>query len=106
MTQKISNNNTDENSLTSNNDNNVDEKKKTFKDRCKDNTLIASIFTLLSSTDVEALRILSSEIAGLEAFSAPQLSVKISKLLFWAGCINIFLEEIPQFIIQVCELFI
>ena len=88
------------------NNNNVDKKKKTFKDWCKDNTLIASLFTLLSSTDVEALRILSSEIAGLGAFSAPPLSVKISKLLFWVGCINIFLEKIPQFIIQVREFFI
>ena len=81
------------------NDDNIDDNM--FKYWCKDNVLVVSVFALISSTDIEALRILSSEIAGLEAFSAPQLSDKTSRLIFWVGCINIFLEKIPQFIIQV-----
>jgi hypothetical protein len=68
---------------------------------CKKHSFIISMLTILSSADVEALHILSSKIAGLNAFSAPPLSSKISRLVFWAGCINIFLEDIPQFIIQV-----
>jgi hypothetical protein len=72
-----------------------------FNNWCKKNSLVVSIFTIISSADVEALHILSSKIAGLNTFSAPALSTKISKLVFWAGCINILLEDIPQFIIQV-----
>ncbi|RIA84002.1 hypothetical protein C1645_859937 [Glomus cerebriforme] len=73
---------------------------KDFNKWCKENGFITSIFTVLSSADVEALHILSSKIAGLNAFSAPPLSAKISRLVFLAGFINIFLEDIPQFIIQ------
>src|SRR5687767_11949248 len=47
-----------------------------FNKWCKKNSFIISIFTILSSTDVEALHILSSKIAGLNAFSAPPLSTK------------------------------
>jgi hypothetical protein len=68
-----------------------------FNRWCKDNGLIISVFTVISSADVEAL-------AGLQVFSAPPLSNKISKLIFWVGCINILLEDIPQFIIQVRRL--
>jgi hypothetical protein len=72
-----------------------------FNNWYKKNSLIVSIFTIISSADIEALHTLSSKIAGLNAFSAPALSTKISNLVFWAGCINILLEDIPQFIIQV-----
>ncbi|GES85070.1 hypothetical protein GLOIN_2v1769303 [Rhizophagus clarus] len=72
-----------------------------FNNWCKKHGLTISIFTILSSADVEALHILSSKIAGFSVFSAPPLSNKISSLIFWAGCINIFVEDIPQFIIQV-----
>ncbi|PKK80479.1 hypothetical protein RhiirC2_768042 [Rhizophagus irregularis] len=72
-----------------------------FNNWCKKNSLIISIFTILSSADVEALHVLSSKIAGFNVFSAPPLSNKISKLIFWTGCINILLEDIPQFIIQI-----
>ncbi|GBC07285.1 hypothetical protein RclHR1_07360008 [Rhizophagus clarus] len=72
-----------------------------FNNWCKKNGFIISIFTILSSADVEALHILSSKIAGLNPFSAPPLSNKITTLVFWTGCINILLEDIPQFIIQI-----
>lgn len=78
---------------------------KEFNQWFKDNGLIASVFTVISSADVEALHVLSSKIAGLKVFSAPPLTNKISKLIFWVGCINILLEDIPQFIIQVRILF-
>ena len=74
---------------------------KKFNEWCKENGLIISVFTVISCADVEALNILSSKIAGLRIFSAPSLSEKIAKLLFWLGCMNIFMEDIPQFMIQV-----
>jgi hypothetical protein len=74
---------------------------KDFSKWSKENNFIVSIFTILSSTEVEALHILSSQIAGLNVFSAPPLSAKISKLIFWVSFINIFLEDTLQFIIQV-----
>ncbi|GBC17670.1 uncharacterized protein OCT59_003646 [Rhizophagus irregularis] len=72
-----------------------------FNNWCKKHGFTISMFTILSSADVEALHILSSKIAGFNAFSAPPLSSRISRIVFWAGCINIFLEDIPQFIIQI-----
>ncbi|PKC70432.1 hypothetical protein RhiirA1_391338 [Rhizophagus irregularis] len=72
-----------------------------FNNWCKKHGFTISMFTILSSADVEALHILSSKISGFNAFSAPPLSSRISRIVFWAGCINIFLEDIPQFIIQI-----
>ncbi|SRR6266498_3135896 len=74
---------------------------KKFNEWCKENGLIISVFTVISCADVEALDVLSSKIAGLRIFSAPSLSEKIANLIFWLGCINIFIKDIPQFIIQV-----
>jgi len=45
-----------------------------FNEWCKKRELAISIFTVLSCADVEILNILSSEIAGLSIFFAPQLS--------------------------------
>ncbi len=78
---------------------------KKFNEWCKENGLIISVFTVISCADVEALDVLSSKIAGLRIFSAPPLSEKIANLIFLLGCINIFMEDIPQFIIQVNQLF-
>jgi len=72
-----------------------------FNKWCKKRELIISLFTVLSCADVEILNILSSEIAGLSIFFAPQLSENFTILIFLASCINIFLEDIPQFVIQV-----
>src|SRR6266511_398223 len=72
-----------------------------FNKWCKKRELIISLFTVLSCADVEILNILSSEIAGLSIFFAPQLSEKFIILIFLASCINVFLEDIPQFVIQV-----
>src|SRR5688572_602820 len=74
---------------------------KKFNQWCKENGLVISAITVISCADVEALDILSSKIAGLRIFSAPSLSEKIRNLIFWIGCINIFIEDIPQFVIQV-----
>ncbi|CAJ0840781.1 4918_t:CDS:10, partial [Entrophospora sp. SA101] len=61
---------------------------------------ILAIFTVISSTEVDTLLILSSKMAGLKPFSAPFSSNSLS-LIFWCSLTNFFIEDIPQFIIQV-----
>ena|ERR1044072_7270358 len=74
---------------------------KKFNEWCKENGFIISVFTIISCAEVEALNILSSKIAGLKTFSAPSLSKRVVNLIFWLGFINIFIEDIPQVMIQV-----
>ncbi|RIB14077.1 hypothetical protein C2G38_2248480 [Gigaspora rosea] len=64
------------------------------------NVKIVSICTLLSCPDVEALNLLSSQIANLKIFMAP-FSEKAEIRIYYGTIINIFIEDIPQFIIQV-----
>ncbi|RIB14078.1 hypothetical protein C2G38_1683784 [Gigaspora rosea] len=64
------------------------------------NVKIVSICTLLSCPDVEALNLLSSQIANLTIFMAP-FSEKAEMRIYYGTIINIFIEDIPQFIIQV-----
>ncbi|CAG8595015.1 12_t:CDS:2 [Diversispora eburnea] len=63
------------------------------------NEKLASVFTVLSSADIEALSILHSNIAGLKCFQAP-ISTKGKNRIFWASCLTVFVEDIPQLIIQ------
>ena len=71
-----------------------------FHDWFQLNSAIASIFTFLGATGIEALNILSSKFAGLNIFSA-DYSEEMKKYLFWFGLLNLVIEDIPQFIIQV-----
>jgi len=71
-----------------------------FSDWFKKNTKLAAIITLFSSGNVELLRLLDSKFAGIELFSAP-FSSDASNWIFWGGFLNIFIEDIPQLIIQV-----
>ncbi|CAG8523492.1 3413_t:CDS:10 [Paraglomus occultum] len=61
---------------------------------------LASIFTVLAAADVEMLSILSSNFAGFPSFTAP-FSVKTKTWMFWGGFTNLFIEDVPQFVIQV-----
>ncbi|RHZ82401.1 hypothetical protein Glove_109g261 [Diversispora epigaea] len=74
-------------------------KSKAFLDWFSQNEKVASIFTVLSSADIEALSILHSNLAGFEFFQAP-ISTKGKNRIFWASCLTIFVEDIPQVIIQ------
>ncbi|KAG9304884.1 hypothetical protein G9A89_010746 [Geosiphon pyriformis] len=60
----------------------------------------ATFFVIISGADVDALNILSSEYAGLDIFAAP-FSQKAKIWIFWGSFISFFIEDIPQFIIQV-----
>ncbi|KAG9289817.1 hypothetical protein G9A89_015397 [Geosiphon pyriformis] len=60
----------------------------------------AALFTLLSSADIDALNLLYSKYANFDIFNAP-ISNRVDNLIFWGSGINIFIEDVPQFIIQV-----
>lgn len=64
------------------------------------NGKFASPFTILAATDVEILELLNSQFAGFSAFNAP-FSHETLKLIFWDNVLNIFVENVPQFIIQI-----
>src|SRR4051812_31900483 len=71
-----------------------------YNNQFNSNSIIALIFILLSTTNIEILNILSSKFARLSIFSAVY-STKTQKLLFWFGILNFIIKDSPQFIIQV-----
>ncbi|CAG8506429.1 8152_t:CDS:10 [Diversispora eburnea] len=75
-------------------------KSKTFLDWFTQHEMVASVFTVLSGADIETLSILYSNLAGFKFFQAP-ISIKGKKRIFWASCLTIFIEDIPQLIIQI-----
>ncbi|CAG8556607.1 1784_t:CDS:2 [Funneliformis caledonium] len=74
-----------------------------FRAWFKNYTPLVSIFTILSSADVELLNVISSEIWDSKYLSAP-LSNEAKLVIFWGSFANIFLEDVPQFIIRVIYL--
>jgi len=73
-----------------------------FQEWFSENVKIASVVTLLASADVEAIMFLESKFAGCQMFSAP-LSKTALNYVFWGSTLNLFIEDIPQLVIQVCE---
>ncbi|CAB4389134.1 unnamed protein product [Rhizophagus irregularis] len=71
-----------------------------FKEWLKKNSIVASIFTLFSATNVEVLNILTSKIGGFKMFSATFKKNTISTI-FWLSVTNFIVKDIPQFGIQV-----
>ena len=61
---------------------------------------VADTFTLLAGADIEALRILKSNLVESPCFRAPFSNVDIKKI-FWYSCLILFIRDIPQVIIQV-----
>ncbi|RHZ49469.1 hypothetical protein Glove_520g5 [Diversispora epigaea] len=76
---------------------------KNFLDWFTQHEKVASIFAVLSGADITALSILHSNLAGFEFFNAP-FSTKGKNRIFFASCLNIFIEGIPQVIIQILYL--
>ncbi|CAB5193399.1 unnamed protein product [Rhizophagus irregularis] len=72
----------------------------TFYNWFKLNTNIAALFTILASADLEVLDTLSSQVAGIKLFNAP-ISEKTQSYIFWGSLVGLFIEDIPQFIIQI-----
>ncbi|RGB24709.1 hypothetical protein C1646_821452 [Rhizophagus diaphanus] len=57
---------------------------------------VISIFALISSADIEALNILQSF-----GFFKTDFSEQTTGKIFWGACLDIFIEDIPQLIIQI-----
>ncbi|CAB4428513.1 unnamed protein product [Rhizophagus irregularis] len=57
---------------------------------------VISIFALISSADIEALNILQSF-----GFFKSDFSEQTTGKIFWGACLDIFIEDIPQLIIQI-----
>ncbi|CAG8569410.1 695_t:CDS:2 [Diversispora eburnea] len=74
-------------------------KSKDFRVWFTQNEKAASVFTVLSSADIEILSILNSNLAGFKIFQAP-ISIKGKNRIFWVSCLTVFVEDIPQMIIQ------
>ncbi|KAG9288869.1 hypothetical protein G9A89_001245 [Geosiphon pyriformis] len=58
----------------------------------------AALFTLLSAADIDALNLFYSKYTNFDLFNAP-ISKRVEDLIFWGSGANIFIEDIPQFII-------
>ena len=71
-----------------------------FYEWFKSHTNVVAVFTVISSTEVDALMTLTSKIGGLKVFDAP-FSKKSQSMIFWCSLIGFIIEDIPQFTIQV-----
>ena len=73
-----------------------------FQEWFGQNVRVASLLTLLAGADVEVVTLLGSKFSGLKMFCAP-LSKSALNQVFWGSTLNLFIEDIPQLIVQVCE---
>ncbi|CAI2167758.1 16966_t:CDS:2 [Funneliformis geosporum] len=73
---------------------------KDFQNWFMSNTKYVAILTILSSANVGLLNIITSQIGGLSHFDAP-LSEEAKVLIFWGSLVNIFIEDVPQFITRI-----
>ncbi|KAG9299465.1 hypothetical protein G9A89_009418 [Geosiphon pyriformis] len=64
---------------------------------------VASAFTILAGSNIEVLKILSSQLFGFDMFSAP-FTAKTEVWIFWGSTVNILIEDIPQLLIQILYL--
>ncbi|CAB5165759.1 unnamed protein product [Rhizophagus irregularis] len=71
-----------------------------FKDWFEEHAIFIRIITLFASGNVELLHLLDSKFAGISLFDAP-FSPKALYWIFWGGIANIFIEDIPQLLIQI-----
>ncbi|CAG8702207.1 28686_t:CDS:10, partial [Dentiscutata erythropus] len=72
---------------------------KNFSEWFDKNTKVVSIFTILSIADIALLECLTSNFGGFQFFNAP-FSDNIKNQIFWGTTINVFIENITQFVIQ------
>ncbi|CAG8558128.1 7558_t:CDS:10 [Ambispora gerdemannii] len=61
---------------------------------------VAAACTLFASGDVVILHVLTSQVAGLQIFSAT-FSEHAETVIFITSTLNLFIEDIPQFIIRI-----
>ncbi|CAG8580095.1 11422_t:CDS:10, partial [Ambispora gerdemannii] len=71
-----------------------------FNDWFRKYPQVAAVFTLAACADVDILNVLSSRVGGLMIFSAVY-SNRAELMIFRAVCLNLLIEDLPQFIIRV-----
>jgi len=71
-----------------------------FAEWFKKYTQFAAIVTVFAGADIEALKLIYSELAGCQIFESG-ISDKAKKWLLWGSVINILFEDLPQFVIQI-----
>jgi len=64
------------------------------------NSILVKFVTLFSTGNVEILHLLDSKYAGFKIFDAP-FSPRALYLISLGGILNIFVEDLPQLLIQV-----
>ncbi|GBC02453.1 hypothetical protein RclHR1_04630009 [Rhizophagus clarus] len=82
----------------------LNEKKKrskVFEDWFHKNSSIAATATILAGADMSAFKLLYSRIFRLRRFNAP-FSDSSKNLVLWGCILNSIIQDVPQFIIQVC----
>ncbi|CAG8787287.1 16855_t:CDS:1, partial [Racocetra persica] len=62
-------------------------------------TTTIPIYAILSGSDIALLEFLTSEFGGFEFFKAPFSDIT-KKRIFWGSIFNVFIEDIPQLIVQ------
>ncbi|CAG8736792.1 7641_t:CDS:2, partial [Racocetra persica] len=60
---------------------------------------VAVTIALLSGINIDVMLMLKSCLAGFNMFNAP-FNDRSLKIIFWGACADIFLSDIPQFVIQ------
>jgi len=71
-----------------------------FKEWADKRLILIRLITLFSVGNVELLHLLDSKYAGFDIFDAP-FSPRALYVIFWGGFLNIFIEDLPQLLIQV-----
>ncbi|RIB15251.1 hypothetical protein C2G38_2093752 [Gigaspora rosea] len=76
------------------------EREERFHNWFGQHTRVAVTIALISGANIDMLFLIKSYLMKWDFFNAP-LSRNSLKGIFWGGCLNIFISDIPQFIIQV-----
>ncbi|CAG8451488.1 3773_t:CDS:2 [Racocetra fulgida] len=61
---------------------------------------VAVTIAILSGTNIDVMLMLKSRLMGLNMFNAP-FNDRSLEIIFWGACADIFLSDIPQFVIQI-----
>ncbi|CAG8476271.1 9405_t:CDS:2 [Acaulospora morrowiae] len=70
-----------------------------FQNWLYDHSKFAAVMTVCSSANIQAIRLIYSELAGLEIFSAG-ISIKANKWIMWISVLDAIIEDVPHFVIQ------
>ncbi|CAG8780325.1 8503_t:CDS:2, partial [Cetraspora pellucida] len=78
----------------------VTERSKEFVEWLGNYTRVAVTIALLSGANIDLLSLIKSYLMEWDFLNAP-LSRNALRVIFWGGCVNILLADIPQLVIQI-----